>query len=506
VSVTAVTAVALCAALWGCSAGSDASDPTADPAGSVAAPSLTASSTSPTSTPAPTTSTTESPATTIAGPDATSEVLVRSTSVGDPRYPTLGADYLDVDHYDVALTVAPDDMTIEAVVVVDGTVTAPTDQISFDLAGPTVRSARVDDVDVEPVVDGRDLIIELPAPFAAGDRFSATMDVVSEATTDGKFGDAAGVFASETGLWSVNEPDGVSTWIPVNDHPTDKATWTFRISVPDGATGVANGELTDVATSDGSVVYTWEQAEPMATYLVTLLVGEYDIVDGGVTDSGVELHHVVWTGSRDHLDVYLDTVEDQMAFFEDLFGPYPFERYGLAIADSEPGLAMETQGMPLFSRFDLDGRLEGRQHAFLAHELAHQWFGNAVSPASWHDIWLNEGFATYAQWLWFDEFGMFDLDEHAASVRRDLPLTGWPLAEPDELFGAVSYLGGAVVLHELRDTIGDDAFFAGLREWVVAHDDSAATTDDFQDTMERSSGRSLEQFFAEWVHGDPPPL
>lgn len=426
--------------------------------------------------------------------------------MGDPRYPTLGAEHLDVDHYDVSLAVSPNDTTIEATVVIEGTVTAATDQLSFDLAGPTVRSAQVDGVEVEPIVDGRDLVVALPAPIVTGEGFSASFDVVSEATFGSSFGAAAGVFATDSGLWSVNEPDGVSTWIPVNDHPTDKATWTFRISVPEGATGVANGELADVVEADGTATYIWEQSEPMATYLVMLLVGEYEIVDGGVTDSGVELHHVVWAGGRDHLEVYLDTVDDQMAFFEGLFGPYPFERYGLAIADSQPGLAMETQGLALFSRFDLDGRLETMQELLLAHELAHQWFGNAVSPASWHDIWLNEGFATYSQWLWFDEIGMFDLDEHAASVRADLPLDGWPLAEPDELFGAVSYLGGAVVAHELRATVGDDAFFAGLREWVDSYRDSAATSDDLQATMERVSGQDLEVFFAEWVHGDPPPL
>jgi len=244
----------------------------------------------------------------------------------------------------------------------------------------------------------------------------------------------------------------------------------------------------------------------MASYLVLLLVGDYELVDGGSTASGVELHHAVWSSERDDLEVYLEVVRDQMAFFEGLFGPYPFERYGLAIADSQPGLAMETQGLPLFSRVDLDGRLEYLQQLLLAHELAHQWFGNSVSPASWDDIWLNEGFATYAQWLWFDEIGLIDLETHAASVRADLPPEGWPLSEPDEMFGAVSYLGGAVAVHELRTTVGDEAFFAGLRDWIGDHADGAATTDDLQATMERASGEDLDDFFAAWIHGDPPPL
>jgi aminopeptidase N len=507
-----VLTVVVCAAGLGCSGDSNFARPVSDgeptPPPSTAPSGTTPLAETTTATP---TATSASPPTVPTAASSTSagsavDGLVRSTSVGDPRFPDLGAENLDVVHYDVTLSLAPDDATIEATVVIDGLVIAPTDQLSFDLAGPEVRAVDVDDVEVSSVVDGRDLIVDLPAPLAAGERFRVSIDVVSEATSGSGFGEIAGVFASESGLWSVNEPDGVSTWIPVNDHPTDKATWTFRLAVPDTATGVSNGELTDVVAADGTVTYTWEQTEPMATYLVMLLVGDYEIVDGGVTDSGVELHHVVWTGGRDDLDVYVETVEGQMAYFEELFGPYPFERYGLAIADSQPGLAMETQGMPMFSRFDLDGRLGMQQELLLAHELAHQWFGNAVSPASWDDIWLNEGFATYAQWLWFDEIGMFDLEEHVATVRSDLPRDGWPLAQPDELFGAVSYLGGAVVAHELRAAVGDEAFFSGLREWIASHDGSAATTDDFQATMERVSGRDLDAFFAEWVHGDPPPL
>jgi aminopeptidase N len=306
-------------------------------------------------------------------------------------------------------------------------------------------------------------------------------------------------------VWSVNEPDGASTWLPVNDHPTDKATWSFEVTVPSGLTAVANGALSGSVDDGAAVTWTWEQTEPMASYLILLLVGRYDLVDDGVSPSGVALDHVVLSSRRATLDPYLDATRRQLAYFESLFGPYPFDRYGVAITDSVPGLAMETQGLSLFSSVNLDGRLGPEQEAYLAHELAHQWFGDAVSPAQWDDIWLNEGFATYAQWLWFEQIGLGDVDTTARRTLADLPPTGWPLDRPAELFGTVSYEGGAVALHALRLTVGDDAFFAGLRDWVATHLDGSATTDDFRAVMEAASGLDLSGFFRDWVEADTIP-
>jgi aminopeptidase N len=437
-------------------------------------------------------------------PGAASGDLLRSTSVGDPRLPTLGAAGIDVTHYLVDLEADPEDARLSGTITISGELTAPTDQLSFDLDGPTIISASVDGDVVGHRIEGRDMILPLDAPRPAGESFRATIEVTSPVIRGEGFGAEAGVFRSDGGLWSVNEPDGVSTWMPANDHPTDKATWTFRLTVPEGLVGVANGRLVDIEPDDDTITWTWEQDEEMASYLVLLLVGDYELVDDGVSASGVELRHVVLTDERRDLDRYLDVTRDQLEFFESLFGPYPFERYGLAIADSQPGLAMETQGLPIFSTDDLDGQLGFLQHLLLAHELAHQWFGNAVSPATWDDIWLNEGFASYAQMLWFDEAGISSLDRETTLALRSLPDTGWPLDAPDELFGTVSYNGGAVALHALRRTIGDEPFFDTLRAWVAGNEDG--TTDDFQRTAERVSGRDLDDFFDTWVRSpDGPP-
>jgi aminopeptidase N len=243
----------------------------------------------------------------------------------------------------------------------------------------------------------------------------------------------------------------------------------------------------------------------MASYLTLLLVGDYELVDAGTTAGGVGLHHAAIDGSAAALDAYTEVTREQFEFFEPLFGPYPFARYGLAITDSTPGLAMETQGLALFSSGDLDGSLGVLQHLLLAHELAHQWFGDAVSPGTWDDIWLNEGFATYAQWLWLAEAGFTSVEALAADALAALPDAGGPVGRPDELFGAVAYDGGAIVLHALRSSVGDDVFFEGLRTWVAEHRDGAATTDDLRAVFERISGRDLAAFFDVWVTSEQRP-
>ncbi|MEO6570552.1 MAG: M1 family metallopeptidase, partial [Ilumatobacteraceae bacterium] len=300
-------------------------------------------------------------------------------------------------------------------------------------------------------------------------------------------------------------PDGTSTWLPVDDHPLDKATWTFAITVPVGTMAIANGALRSRTVRSGHTTWTWDQTEPMASYLITLLVGDYDLVDGGVTDDGTILAHAVLADRRATLDPYLALTEDQLTFFEQWFGSYPFDRYGISITDSAPGLAMEAQGLSLFSSSDLDGSLGAFQHLLTSHELAHQWFGDAVSPSSWDDIWLNEGFATYAQWMWLDEAGFDDVASSAGLALRSLPDDGGPVSDPVDLFGSVSYDGGAVALHALRRTIGDDAFFTGLQAWVRTHIDGAAGTDDFRSVMEEASGEDLSRFFADWIDAATRP-
>jgi aminopeptidase N len=433
--------------------------------------------------------------------------LSRSTSSGDRRYPRLGSADLDVAHYGVSIAYDAERSLLTGEIEVTGTFLHPTDRIALDAAGPQIESVVGPDGTLDFAQTAEELSIELPEAQAAGRPFSVTVAFQSTVGELGNFGDRAGLFIgmSGEGIWAVNEPDGTSTWLPVNDHPTDKATWTFEVTVPAGLTAIANGAFEGALEDDGRSTWTWEQGEPMATYLVMLAIGEYELSDGGTSTTGVELDHVVPRGKASDLDRYRPVVDRQLAYFADLFGPYPFDRYGVALLDSVPGLAMETQGLPLFSSGDLDGSLGDYQQALLAHELAHQWFGNAVSPAQWDDIWLNEGYATYCQWLWLEEIGVATVDDLARVALDEAALGGGPVGRPDELFGDVSYDGGGAALHALRLTVGDEAFFEGSRRWVSEHVDAVATTDDFRETMEAASGIDLSAFFEAWVASPQRP-
>ncbi len=490
----------------GCSAPPQPSVTAARPAGSpVPAPSPDAPSPDAPS-PDPPSPDVAPPATGSIPTDAPGAVS-RSTSAGDRRHPELGSADIDVEHYGVVLRydVAAERFTGTATVT--GAILAPTDRIALDSDGPAVTSVLIDGAPAAFVQEGEELLIPLAGPRAAGAPFRIEVAFTSEISGGDAFLDA-GIFPAfgSPGVWAVNQPDGVSTWMPVSDHPTDKAAWTFELTVPDGLTAVANGAFLGSAPADGGTTWTWGQSEPMASYLVTLLIGPYEIRDGGTSSTGVDLVHVVLAERADTLDPYLPITDEQLVFFAERFGPYPFDRYGLAFADSVPGLAMETQGLSLFSAADFDGSLGYIQHLLLAHELAHQWFGNAVSPAQWDDIWLNEGFATYAEWMWLDHVGLQPLDAAALDALRALDgVGGGPVRRPVEMFSDVSYRGGAVALEALRRTVGDDAFLAGLRAWVQERVDGVGTTDEFVESMERLTGVELDGWEAAWLDAEELP-
>ncbi|HUC33157.1 MAG TPA: M1 family metallopeptidase, partial [Ilumatobacteraceae bacterium] len=383
--------------------------------------------------------------------------------------------------------------------------TAPLDVVMLDAAGPVVEAVTVDGDPADFSTTPTELVVPLTSTLATGDTVEVAVTYTLEAKTD----DTAsfpplGWYATDQGSYVLNEPDAARTWMPCNDHPSDKATFTFTLTVPSGLTAVANGSLTTHRTEGDHEVWEWEQDEPMATYLVQLLTGHYEIVET-TTPSGLPLVSVALPADVDSLNTYLEVTPDQIAFFEQWFGPYPLDSYGLAITDSAGGLAMETQGRSLFSRDDLNGELGFIQQLLLAHELAHQWFGDAVTPAAWSDIWLNESFATYGQWMWFEHIGIASVQDSADAAIGFRPpgATGSPSA--DDLFSFNVYDGGAIVLHALRRTIGDEAFFTLLRRWAHDNDGQSRRTADFIALAEEVSGVQLDDFFATWLYAEVPP-
>ena len=460
------------------------------------------------STDAPTTTDTAGPVATTPPPTtAAGDPSQPSTSSGDELFSELGSADLDVQSYDVRLGYDVATQVIDGAVTLTATVERPLDVIALDASQLDVEAVTVDGAAASFEHIDPELLVRPAAPVAPG--AAVVIDIQyrdDRHETSLGFGLGGGWYTVDGGSYVLNEPDGARRWLPSNDHPSDKATWRFELTVADGLTAVANGELVEERPGDGVTTWVWEQREPMATYLVQLLIGEYEVLDGGVAGT-VPLTNVALRDDVARMQPYFDLTDDQMAFFEPLFGPYPLDRYGLAFADSVPGLAMETQGRSLFSRQDFQGGLDPTAQMFLAHELAHQWFGDAVSPADWSDLWLNESFATYGQWLWLDHAGVESLDAVASRMLAVRQFPGEPTAEPSvfNLFGFERYDGGAVVVHALRQEIGDEAFFRLLQRWVAENDGASRVTEDFTALAADVAGRDLSAFFATWLHARTLP-
>ncbi len=432
------------------------------------------------------------------------------SGVGDELFPDLGNPGIDVDHYDVDLSYDPDSEVIDATVTLAINATSPLHAFTLDQVGLDVAAVAIDGADAEFSADDPELRITPAAPITAGETFEVTIAYSAEgASGDSIAGVRSGWFPTDLGSFVLNEPDGARNWLPSNDHPSDKATYRFAIHLPDGYTGVANGDLVSSnlsADGDGRV-WIWDQSEPMTTYLIQVLTGPYSIIET-TSAAGLALTHAVLTEDRELMQPYFDVTPEQIDFFDDFFGPYPFESYGIAMTDANFGGAMEHQGRSLFSRDDFStGELGYVEQLLLAHELAHQWFGNAVSPARWQDIWLNESFASYAEWMWLEQTEFIDLAETAQfhlGLRQDGSVaTGDPTR--DGLFSYEVYEGGAVVLQALRLTIGDEPFFRILRRWVADNVDSSRSSADFIALAESVSGQELGQFFDDWLYATDLP-
>ena len=342
---------------------------------------------------ASTTTAVEVPATsTTAAP--TPSAAPGAADVGDPLTPGAGNGGYDVDHYDLDIDLAIDRSTIsDATTTITAVATTSLSTFNLDLAGLDVIGVAVDGATATSTRVGDELVVTPAEPVAEGAtfeavvRYSGTPRPIDDPSAPGDIG----WFVEPTGTFVASEPTGAKGFFPCNDHPSDKATYTFTISASSADTAVANGVLVSKVPDPadaGRTVWTFDQDDPMATYLVQMAVGDYDLIES-TGPNGLPLRHVVVRRLSPDDRARLDETGAQIEYFETMFGPYPFDTYGLLVADASPDWALETQTLTLLPAgwIELDSP-EGTS-SVMAHELAHQWFGNAVSPARWNDIWLN---------------------------------------------------------------------------------------------------------------------
>lgn len=432
---------------------------------------------------------------------------VGAPGVGDPYFPDLGNGGYDVEHYELELAWDADVGQLAGRASIDAVATQDLSRFNLDLVGLEVTSVEVGGADADAERHGRELQLTPAEPIAEGAAFTVVVTYQGAPTpvSEGTELFEVGWQTDGREAYVVSEPAGAATFHPVNDHPTDKATYTIEVTAPEDQVVVASGLLVgDPEPGDGTRTWTYEASDPMASYLLQIVVGDYELVDAG-TFGGTVIRHGLHRSLADAARVATERTTEMIDVLDDVFGPYPFEAYGVVAVDEPLGFALETQTLTIIGS---DVARQGRRaDDILLHELAHQWVGNLVSPATWQDVWLNEGFATYSEWLWSERTGGGSAAARArgllgASADLDVP-PGDP--GPDELFATSVYWRGAMALQALREEIGDDAFFTLLRRWVDDHRGSTASTADLLALAEEVSGQELDDLVDRWIYGAELP-
>ena len=425
--------------------------------------------------------------------------------VGDPYFPALGNGGYDVEHYDLDLRWSADEGALAGVTTITATATQDLSRFNLDLAGMEVRSVTVDGRAAASRREDRELVVTPRVTLASGRPFTTvvTYDGIPTPISQGTDLFDVGWQTDGREAFVICEPSGAATFFPVNDHPVDKATYTINVTAPQDQVVAANGLLVrNTFGGPGNRTWTYEARDPMASYLVQIAIGDYELVDGGRIGDVVVRHAFHRSVVREATSATALTAE-MLLVLADIFGPYPFEAYGVVAVDEPLGFALETQTLTLIGS---DIAKAGSGDPIMLHELAHQWVGDAVSPATWQDIWLNEGFATYAEWLWSERMGGTSAHDIARRQARDGDLDT-PAGDPGaaELFSATVYARGALTLQALREAIGDPAFFELTRTWVAEHSGGVASTADLIELAERLSGQQLDDLFDRWLRAPELP-
>jgi aminopeptidase N len=455
----------------------------------------------------------------VAAPAAPAAVFTPgSAGAGDPFFPFAGNGGYEVRHYSLRLDYEPQNNALDARAVISARATQ--DLSGFDL---DLRGLHVDQVTVggDPAAfkrEGQELVITPAAGIGRARGFEVAVDyhghpnpiIDPDKSKDGWI-------PTDDGAFVVNEPQGSPSWYPANDTPKDKATYDFAITVPEGHTAIANGLLRGKTDNGNTTTWRWRASDPTAPYLATATNGVFE-TDFGTLPNGLPEYNAVDPETRPggSKEPNPQLAWQRLALngpavdlFSGLYGPYPFESVG-GVVDWAPNVfySLESQTRPMYWRVPSE--------ATVVHEIAHMWFGDSVTPEIWPDIWLNEGFATWSEWIWSEErtpgptaaetFDQLYATPEDSDAGQDLwfPAPA-ALPGPAEMFHTPVYDRGAMTLQALREKVGDDVFYSILRTWYAENRSGNVTTADFIALSERLSGQQLDQFFQVWLYEEGRP-
>ncbi|MFI1801035.1 M1 family metallopeptidase [Streptomyces sp. NPDC020379] len=433
--------------------------------------------------------------------------------IGDRLFPYLGNPGFDVADYDIALDYHGNDRPLDAVTTIRAETTSWLDHFNLDFTQGTVRSIEVNGAPAEFTPVKEDLVVTPARALPPHGRFTVKV----RHTSDPRGAGDGGWVRTSDGLVMANQADAAHRIFPGSDHPSDKARFTFHVTAPKDLTVVANGLPLGRVTRGEETTWTYRTAHPMATELAQVAIGR-SAVPRRSGPHGLPLRDVVPAAEQQRLEKWTARTPDQIAWMEKRVGAFPFETYGVLMADASTGFELETQTLSLFERalFTRTDIPDWYLESIMVHELAHQWFGDSVSPRMWSDLWLNEGHATWYEALYAEEKGgtkFADRMRMAYEFSDVMRADGGPPAAPKgpapgkkiSIFRPIVYDGSAVVLYALREKIGAPAFESLERQWVARHRDSTATTADFTALASRISHQDLTQFLRDWLYGPTTP-
>ncbi|MFD9520806.1 M1 family metallopeptidase [Streptomyces sp. NPDC059979] len=435
-----------------------------------------------------------------------------ASGLRDPYFPKAGNGGYQVEHYALDLDYDPADGELHGKAVITARAEQGLSSFNLDLSGLKVESVSVQGEGARYNRTGNELTVRPAEDLEKGEVFRTEVEYGGKpkALVDAD-GSKEGWITTEGGAVAVGEPIGSMTWFPGNHHPSDKATYDITLTVPHGYEAVSNGELRSrTEGADGRTEFAWQSREPMASYLATAVVGPYKVTTGR-TASGIALYNAVTPEQAVASAGELARLPEMVEWGSGRFGAYPFGTAGAIVLPAETlGYALETQTKPVFPGAPVEEGL-------LLHELAHQWFGNSVSPKSWKDMWLNEGFATYAEWLWDEDhdgptaqerFEAFLAGDTDVDLAADSDWDAFPPASPpgpEHISGNPVYYRGAMVLHRIRQEVGDEKFFALLRGWAADHRYGNVSTADFTTYAQEKTGHDLKKVWDVWLYGKARP-
>ncbi|WP_436847890.1 M1 family metallopeptidase [Streptomyces coeruleorubidus] len=433
------------------------------------------------------------------------------SGVRDPYFPKAGNGGYDVTHYGLRLDYDPDAHHLTGTATLTARATEALSAFNLDLLGLAVGKVTVGGETARWNRAGQELTVRPGEDLDRHETFRVTVHYsgAPETVTDPD-GSQEGWLRTTDGALALGEPTGSTAWFPGNHHPSDKASYDLTVTVPRGLRAVSNGELLSERTARGRTTFVWRTAEPMASYLATLAIGDFGISRSTARD-GLPVYTAVDPAEKEGSRAVLARIPEVLRWAERRFGPYPFSSTG-AIVDraADVGYALETQSRPVFPG--------APDMTLLVHELAHQWYGDSVSPESWRDMWLNEGFATYVEWLWQEDHGgpsaqaTFDAvysGDHFDTEEAGEAIWEFPPAEPPSaarISDPPVYWRGAMVLHKIRQVVGDEAFGDILRGWAAAHRHGNADTADFTAYVEEQApGKDFDGIWEDWLYGEGKP-